>query len=186
MQIETIRSCIDWLKYGTNGPSGAANGPSSINALLPSVTRDAGDAAPTLIATFGDETRTPALARRQLAREGSGITYPLLGVIGSDSGDIDGEVETSIRDGRLVATIIYAQHVDLTEQGLRDWHYTARALQQSIKQWMLNSNVSFRTRNSIIVLACEGMKLLAPFTMNSDVVLAGGLSLQLTVRDTTP
>lgn len=185
MQLETMRSLIDWLQYGTNGPSGALNGPSSANALAASVLRDAGDAAPTTIRTFGDETRTPVLARREIPRE-SAILFPLLGVIGNDPGDLDGEVETSVRDGALTVTIVYAHQQVLTEQGLRDWHYTARALQQSVRQWLSNANASFRTRNSIAVRACLRMTLQPPFTMKGDVQFAGGLSLHLSVRDSAP
>jgi hypothetical protein len=185
MQIETIRALADWLQYGTNTAAGAANGPGSVNALSAAVVRDAGDAAPVTITTFGDETRTPWCARREIPRE-SNLAYPLLGVIVTDPSDLSGEVETIIRDGTVSPTILYAHQQALTEQGLRDWHYTCRALQQSVRTWMLNVNASYRTRNSIIVQACMDMRVLPPFSTNGDVPFSGGLTLRLNVRDTAP
>ena len=185
MQLETIRALADWLQYGTNTAAGAAGGPGSVNALAAIVTRDAGDAAPTAIATFGDETRSPWCARREVPRE-STLVFPLLGVIVTDPADLAGEVETIIRDGTLSPTILYAHQLALTEQGVRDWHYTCRALEQSVRQWMLNANVSYRTRNAIVVQACMGMQVLPPFATNGDIPFSGGLTLRLNVRDTAP
>ena len=185
MYVETIRALADWLKYGTNGSAGAANGPGSANAMTGVVPRDSGDPAPVTIATFGDETRTPYLARREIPRE-SGLVFPILGVIVSDSGDIDGEVETIVRDGTVVATVLYAHHEVVTEKGLRDWHYTCRGIQRSVKQWMLQANEAFRTRNQVVVRACMGMQTVPPFTMKGDVTFSGGLTLRFAVRDENP
>lgn len=185
MQLETIRSLTDWLKYGTNTAAGAANGPGSVNAIAPTVTRDSGDAAPAAVTTFGDETRTPWCARREIPRE-SALVFPLLGVIVTDPADLSGEVETAIRDGSVSPTILYAHQQALTEQGLRDWHYTCRGIQQSVRQWMLNANETYRTRNSVVVRACMDMRVLPPFTTTGDVPFSGGLTIRLSVRDLAP
>jgi hypothetical protein len=187
MHLETMRSLIDWLKYGTNGPAGAVNGPSSANACIAAVARDATDPVPVAIASFGDETRDYWLARREIPRDSaSGLTYPLLGILTTEGSDLDGEVETTIRDGQVSVTIAYAHQQAITEQGMRDWRYTGRALQQSLKQWLLPANDSYRTRNGIIVRACLSMLMLPPFTTTGDVTFSGGLTLRLSVRDTTP
>ena len=185
MQLDTVRALADWLKFGTNGAAGAINGPSSVNALAGTVTRDAGDPAPVVIQTFGDETRSPWAARRDIPRE-SALAFPILGVIITESAELTGDVETIVRDGTVSPTILYAHQQVLTEQGLRDWHYTCRAIQQSVKQWMLPGNAPFRTRNGILVMACQTMHPLPPFTTTGDIPFAGGLTVRLNVRDTAP
>lgn len=185
MQLETIRALADWLKFGTNGAAGAVNGPSSANTMAAAVTRDAGDPAPVVVQTFGDETRTSWAARREIPRE-SALVFPLLGVIITEAAELTGDVETIVRDGTVSATILYAHQQALTDQGLRDWHYTCRAIQQSVKQWMLPGNVAFRTRNGILVMGCQTMHPLPPLTFAGDIPFAGGLTLRLTVRDTNP
>jgi hypothetical protein len=186
MLLEPIRMVADFLKYGTNGNGGAADGPQSVNALLAGVPRDASDPLPPNV-THYDATHHDWVTRLQAGYEGSGITFPALAVFIATDITVDGEVLTTVRDGLIDVAIIYVTQAQGNAAANVAGLYTARAVMRSLKQMNDPSRyATFCVRDAIALRSCESMKLIHPNVVKGGVVLHSGVIATYHVRDEAP
>jgi hypothetical protein len=188
--LEPIRMVADWLAQGTNAPGGTLNGPSSVNALLPSVPRDAGDPQPGSVTVY-DATRDNWVARLMLGYEGSGITNPALAVFIATDVTADGEVLTTVRDGQVDIACMYVTQAQSSASAAAAGLYTARAVLRSLKQFsgQLNNGAQYDTvcrRNAIALRGCASLRLIHPDVVKGGVVVHCGVIATYHIRDEAP
>jgi hypothetical protein len=179
MILESVRMVADWLSAGVAGAG-------SVNALLPAVPRDGGDAQPAAVTVY-DATRHGWVARLAAGYEGSGITFPAVAVfVGSDVTS-EGEVLTIDRDATVdICAMVIARASD-SAAGTASDLYTVRAIMRSLKQF--NEPAQYdtaRVRNGIALQSCQSMRQLHPNVIKGGIVLAAGVVATYHVRDTAP
>jgi hypothetical protein len=176
MILETVRMITDSLASGS-APSYSG----SVNALLPGITRDGGDASPPSIMTYADETRNAIVASGRYP-----TSLPSLVVTVDGNTKLNSETHSDVRDADVGLIIRYIQSNVNAATGNRDAHYTIRAVIQSVANYMKSSNVSSRVRNGIQVIECISMELVPLYEPIEDAVCTGALKLVFRVRDTVP
>lgn len=186
MLLEPIRMVADWLKFGTNGAAGTADGPQSVNALLAGVPRDAGDAPPAAV-THYDASRHDWVARLTAGYEGAGITFPALAVFVAGEITADGEILTSYRDGQVDVAIMYVTQAQTNAPAAAAGLYTSRAVQRSLKQFHDPARYdAFRVRNAVALRSCASLRLIHPDVVKGGIVLHAGVIATYHVRDEAP
>jgi hypothetical protein len=165
MVKETIRMVADAITNETYG----------VNVFL------SGSGAPP-IASVGDETRDDEVAMGNPSKP-----YPSLSVGLGEPLQLEGEVMTAYRDGiDLSIQIAYMGRDVKIAQGNTDMWDTMRALQKTLRQWLLNENAPDRELDDIQVINATGMEVLPNASGPEDLVIPGGIILRLRVRDIAP
>lgn len=185
MRLELVRITADWLKDTTYG----------VNAKIPGVERDAGDAVPPLIADWTpesgpatiavfDETRHDWVARKQAPP-----ARPALYVMAEGGVDLAGEVGTYIRDTTRPAVVIIRYVSDKADRAVQitDAEYTLRAVVRSLRELMRNANVAARTRNNVAIELMQDPVTLAPvIEAVGEYRVTGAVVVNYQARDCAP
>lgn len=187
MQLEPIRIVADWLNGVTTGSSDY-----SINAQLPSVERDGGDAQPPAVHVY-DETRDGWVARRDVPNDAA-IALPAIVVCYGQPMTIDGEIHqngtAAIRGGKAQIIVGYLLDKSDTALSVRNALYTKRAILRSLTQLHDETNApTARLRNNVSLRICDDMTLTPPLARwgdSRDAWLATAAVLDYTVRDLAP
>lgn len=184
MELEVVRIVADWL-------NGVTTNRYSVNALLPSTPRDAGDAQPPDVAVY-DATRDEWVARKIVPNDDA-VTLPALAVFLADTPQLDGEVETVIRDGKCSVGIAYFLDQSDLAESMRNALYTKRTILRSLKQLHENANATtVRLRNNVQLRLCEQLRLVPTVghwgggNDSGDSWLATAILADYTVRDLAP
>jgi hypothetical protein len=183
-ELEVTRMVADWLHYGTNGPAGLADGPLSVNALLPAVPRDGTDPQPANVTVY-DATRDAWVARLTAPYEGSGITFPALAVFVHNGINYpDGEVLTTYRDATADVVVAWVtQRADIAT-GRAAAHYTMRAILRSLKQLHDPARYDvFRLRNAVALRSCSALREVRFDDTKDGAVLSTGILASYAIRD---
>lgn len=182
MQLEAIRQTADWL-------SGATNPAYSANALLSAVPRYTGHAAPTAYQAVRDASRHGWCARRALPREGSGEAFPLLAVMLAGDLEMQGEVQTAVRDAKVSLLIVDVEDEVDTEAAIVSGSYRLRAVVRSLKQYHDPANAAARRANDISLMVCSSIREI-PVGMlpqlGVDIRCTAALLVSYDVRDMAP
>lgn len=168
---EALRIVADWLGDPTNG----------INALLPAVPRDVGDAQPPNV-TIQDETRHNRPARGRIPKLAATTPVVMLG-----AEQLQGPQEFVTDDGYFVAnlSLLYAwagsdDAYVITQAGF----YSLRAAWWSLRRFRkLEVNNPARKRNGIILFETLQISLNPWVLTETDTLLVGGLLLSISGRD---
>lgn len=183
--IEVVRIIVDALAHAGLG----------VNAQLPDVPRDAGDAAPPAVAEIVDATRRDrVMADGDKRDDAPGVPqWPKLVVLEDELLEFDGEVGTRSRDGLAAVSVAYLPR-DLDADGVAAASgYTRRAVMRAVRALLTNAAAPERTRNGVYVIAAVpriGMRLRAagePLTgARTPLPHAGAVTFTFDVRDTAP
>lgn len=178
MNLEPLRMVTDWLNNVTNG----------VNALLPGVPRDGGDALPPTVQLIVDETRNGQVARDRLptpATPGPVITLACIedSVWGT-------ALETTYREcDDLPMELRYAD-LDkvVSEVGTRNAYYTIRAVMRSLKLLMSDpTGTAARTRDSISLVNITDRVVFRPAMKQiEDKIVVASIRLSFGVQDNAP
>lgn len=179
MTNEVLRIPADWLKNETSPGNG-------VNALLGDVPRDAGDPVPPAVTVY-DASRHGWAARRMLPREGADVQFPLLVLMLANDLELDGEVQTTYRDGRASVLIGYVHEEVDTQTALAACGYTLRAAQRSLAR--LHANTPALQRNLIALKVCSGIREVPAGLLERlgiDIRVTAALVVSYDVRDLAP
>lgn len=149
MRLELVRMIAAWLKDGTNG----------VNAKIPGVERDVGDAQPPLIAAWTPDGGSPTIAvfneaDHDFVREKKPPpASPALYVMGEGEIEMIGEVMTIQRRTQRDAPVVIRYISDKSDKAeqARDGEYTGRAIVRSLRELMRQANENARKRNNICI-----------------------------------
>jgi hypothetical protein len=130
-----------------------------VNAKIPGVERDAGDAQPPSIAAWTPDGGAATIAvfneadHDFVGEKKAPPAAPALYVMGEGEIELVGEVMTIQRRTTRDVPIVIRYISDLADKALakRDGEYTGRAIVRSLRELMRNANAAARTRNSICV-----------------------------------
>lgn len=173
MILEALRSWVDALEDSAIG----------VNAKLPGLPQDSGDATPPDILWVEDVTQDDDAFQGRLPPDFPGLVVGPTGAAAT----ADGEVAQTFRDARDVGVVTeyVAGKADLAE-GLQDALYTQRAIMRTLEDWMSNSNDSMRTRNDVRVQRCTEIRFgsISVDDANGRIILPATFDFQ--VRDLKP
>jgi hypothetical protein len=175
METEVIRMVADALAHATIG----------VNAKLPGVPRDAGDPQPPLV-TIADATRARWVARRAVV-SGTRAVLPALAVSIYRPAEVDGEIETTDRDGTFDVMVEHIVENADSELATQHGGYVMRAVLCTLDWFHKNENVDMRTRNGVVLSVCTRrfiQPVWAPW--ESGPVVTTALIATYQVRDLTP
>lgn len=182
MKLEILRMIADELRDPTHG----------VNALLPTVPRDAADPQPPLLKNVYDETRTGWLARGELPEELRVVAEnPFLVVTMLGDLDVGGRSRPSEHAGGLVratfrVTVQYVTHEALTELGEQDGLYTGRAVRSVLQTLFGPSRAAARARNGVQMEVLQNITELNVFDSVEDKTVIGNIVvLTGTARETS-
>jgi hypothetical protein len=174
MELEAIRILADWLADATRG----------VNALLPAVPRDIGDAQPALV-TIVDETRTDWVARRDVPSDvidaGSVIAISI-----ADLGDFQPVIPSVYRNAHIPVLFRYLCKNAKTADGVRDGLYTKRAIARSLKLLMDNDSAAERYRNAIRLEGLTDWKVIPAAAFDGTAPIATGFFVTCFMTDDAP
>lgn len=176
MILETLRLLTDRMNSATAG----------VNAKLAGVPRTSGDAQPPSLALIADETRNLHAAFGRMPDQAT--SYPCLLVSQPQVGNtLDPHAMAAAqRDGSIHVLIRYGQLESDAVKGTRDLHYTLRALQRVIEDWMQTAPESQRTANSVCVWHIEELVVQSAWADVGDKICTGGMLVTFRVRDLAP
>ena len=174
MELNTVRMVADFLKDGVNG----------VAALLATTPRDVGDPLPALTGGVADSTRDDWVARRHVSHDG-GPALPAIAVFANVI-TLDGEVHTVVRDGVLDVGIAYVAENSDTPAGNAAALYVRRTILRSLNAFNSNAHEADRTRNNIVIFACEQLKLGRLEQDWGDVTIRDVVLATFHVRDLAP
>lgn len=155
MRLELVRMTAAWLKNVTNG----------VNAKIPGVERDAGDAQPPLIADWTPESGPATVAvfneadHEWVGEKNAPPASPALYVMGEGEIELVGEVMTIHRRTTRDVPILIRYITDKADKAgsKRDGEYTGRAIARSLRELLRQENDAARTRNNICVEVATGI-----------------------------
>lgn len=155
MRLELVRLTAAWLKDPTYG----------VNAKIPGVERDAGDAQPPDIAAWTPEGGPATIAVFNEADHDfvkdkqAPPASPALYVMGEGEIEMIGEVMTIQRRTTRDVPIVIRYVTDKSDKAVagRDGEYTGRAILRSLRELNRNENFAARTRNNICVEKMESV-----------------------------
>lgn len=184
MRLELCRITADWMKHATLG----------INAKIPGVERDAGDAVPPDVAAWTPESGPATIAVFNQADHDWVLdkkappASPALYVVAEMPIEMVGEVMTiqrrTERDG--VVMVLYITDKSDKAVALRDGEYTLRAATRSWKELMKNDNAAARTRNNICIEATTTITYVPVTEAVGSHRLAGALVINCRAIDANP
>lgn len=174
MILEADRIVATWLADVTHG----------INALLASTPLDGSDVRPTNLLTVSDETNNEDAARSQLP---AATGLPVCFVETDSITDLDGQVVTVTRDGKLKLRIRIALSNPNTAAGRRDMSYYMRTAMRSLRK-LFDADPSLRTRNSIYLETCDSMAeaIVGPTDQTESAIVNGYIIPTIQLRDLAP
>lgn len=173
MILESNRMVSDWFAGTTYG----------FNALLASTPLDSGDSRPASLATITNETEDGNTARGELP-----ALKPALTVAVDQITDLDGQVMTVTRDGRLKLRIrIGVDNAD-SAAAMRDLSYYLRTALRSWKVFTSDAHNADRTRNNIYLETCHEITTAIAWTPDKagNSTLSGYLFPIVQLRDLAP
>ncbi|HMG19598.1 MAG TPA: hypothetical protein VK573_12805 [Gemmatimonadales bacterium] len=149
MRIELVRMTAAWLMDPTYG----------VNAKIPGVERDAGDAVPPDIAAWTPEAGPATIAvfneedHEWVVDKKAPPASPALYVMGEGEIEMIGEVMTIQRRTTRDVPILIRYITDRSDKVVakRDGEYTGRAIVRSLRELMRNGNFAARTRNNVCI-----------------------------------
>lgn len=171
---EPLRIVADWLAIAVNG----------VNALLPEVPRDVGDAQPGNV-TVVDESRCSWLARR-LVPKGVCDNGPVLGVSVLDEATVQHNPQLGIQnwvDGNLPIVIRYfGVNLD-SAKGYQDAGYTLRAAKSSLLLLARHENLASRERNKVRIERLEDFRIVPMREHHQDTWVWGGIAVSAALQE---
>ena len=185
MRLELLRMAADWLKNPTYG----------INAKIPGVERDAGDAVPPNIAAWtpGDGGAATIAVFDQADHEWvlekeAPPAVPAIYVVCELPIEMDGEVMTIQRRTSRDVPVMLFYITDNSDKAraLRDGEYTLRAAARSWRELMKNANYAARTRNNICLEVAKKVTYVPVSEKVGSYRAAGALVIDCQVKDANP
>lgn len=149
MRIELVRMTAAWLKDPTYG----------VNAKIPGVERDVGDAQPPDLAAWTPDGGAPTIAvfneedHEWVVDKKAPPASPALYVMGEGEIELIGEVMTIQRRTTRDVPILIRYITDKADKVLAkvDGEYTGRAIVRSLRDLMRQANENARKRNNICI-----------------------------------
>lgn len=184
MRLELLRISADWMKHATLG----------VNAKIPGVPRDAGDAEPPAIAAWTPDGGAATIAVFNQAdhdwvfEKKAPPAVPALYIACEMPLEVIGEVfstqRRTIRDVTIL--ILYITEKSDKAIALRDGEYTLRAAVRSWRELMRNDNAAARTRNNICIEITSTVQYVPVTEAVGSHRLAGALVLSVRAIDAAP
>ena len=173
MILETIRVVSTALSNGEYG----------VNAQLSNLDIDSGDTVPTNISKVANETEDFGVALGRVA-----TPFPSLNVALDGDVDMDGEVQTTFREGEVTLVIRLGLANDQSDDGMRDTYYYLRAVEKTLRVLSSNVKEDDRKRNNICVAEILDMthKTLFREIEDTNAIVTGQLVVKYKVRDVNP
>lgn len=175
MEIEVIRMVADALADATIG----------VNAKLPGVPRDGGDAVPPNV-VIADATRDNWVARRAVALGDLNIVLPAIAVSIFRPAEVDGEIETTDRQGVFDVLLEYIVRKSNTKLATQHGAYTMRTVLCVLDWFNKNENAALRTRNNVALTVCTRRFIQPLWAEREDAVVTAAIVATYQVRDLTP
>ncbi len=170
MMLETNRMLSDRFADATSG----------FNALLASTPRDAGDASPAALATITDQTRDGNVARGELP-----ATLPALAISVDGIPQLDGQVATVTRDGKIRVRIRVGFRNAVTANGHQVLSYYLRTAQRVLRRFF-DLDPSQRGRNGIYLETIDEMVVAETWSPTEADIVTGTIVATIQGRDTVP
>ena len=174
MHLELLAMITDGLQNGSVG----------INAMIPTVPRDGGHAAPPNIATFLSEGTNAEASRGRHPEPSDTIVYPIVNVVLLEDPEITGEVYTTFQDAKCRLLAIVAVDQKDSVLGTQQVRYLGRALRKSINRILIDDTL--RVRNQIEIISVTSLREMRAGKNENDTKITTGLEIACDVRDNQP
>lgn len=175
MILETIRACAEWLAHPTTG----------VAAQLAALPLDGGDERPTVPVAVADETRVGWVARRERPQEDRQVVVT---VTQDTPITMAGESVATYRPASVSLAVQVWSPLVQSEAAITALHYTARAVQRSLRGWLAGdaAGEAARTRGGVYVQAAEEWSVTPVESSEVDALSVVSIVVPLTVRDQQP
>lgn len=182
MKLEVLRAIADELTDPVFG----------VNALLPLVPRDDGDAEPPAIVGIYEESRTGWVASGEVpkamraAEQCPFLVVTIPGDVNYGGRSRPTNAAIAVKLDGLPVTVQYVTHDSLTERGQQNALYTMRAVRSVIQRFASSERASARQRNGVQLEVLQSVLELEGFEPIDDKVSVSGIvATTWTVRETS-
>lgn len=174
MIVETLDIVGTWLGHVTHG----------VNALLPSVPRLGGHAAPPALASIGLEVTSGLVALDQFPND---LTTPALYVAQAEDATYGLEFEQQVWDAESIGIgIAYLTREGDTARAVRDALYSLVAVRESLRRLWTVGVQADRTRGTVALVQPIYLRQSPIFAPLEDRPAAAALTAGYWVRDVSP